>query len=185
MTDLTPLYKQVSATYGLSIEAIEVLAQALVEGGYRSASFNHRELGGVGKWNGGDVILGDMSQEAWRLKIWRAIQALLPTLQQTIRAAPVADTDDATFVMMWWADVTLREPAISGVFESLTYGYFLEAGRVVVRNEDHHTLMHYDARGLLVTGLDVAAGERGQRVLVLRSINGDVPVHELPPIESS
>lgn len=180
MSQLQTLYQQLSNTHHVSVEAIQVLVRALVEGGYRSANFNHPELGGVGKWNGGDVILGDMSQEALRLKIWRIVQGLLPTLQQTIPPEPIQEAD-ATFVMPWWNDVTLREPVLKGMFESTTFGYFLEGARVVVKQSEHIT--HYDASGHLVTDLQMMSGARGQMVLVLQTLSGDIAVSDLPQLD--
>jgi hypothetical protein len=50
-----------AAKYGVSVEAIEVLREALLRGGGRQAQFSHRDLGGMGQWSaGGMTQVGDM-----------------------------------------------------------------------------------------------------------------------------
>jgi hypothetical protein len=50
-----------AAKYGVSVEAIEVLREALLRGGGRQAQFSHRDLGGMGQWSAGEMTqVGDM-----------------------------------------------------------------------------------------------------------------------------
>jgi hypothetical protein len=47
--------------YGISTDAVRVLLEALVASGGGMAQFNHPELGGMGQWSsGGMIMIGDM-----------------------------------------------------------------------------------------------------------------------------
>ena len=53
--------KKLAKKYGVSPEAVQVLADALQRGNLTMAQFNHPELGGSGQWmQGGMLMIGDM-----------------------------------------------------------------------------------------------------------------------------
>ncbi|MDX1522918.1 MAG: SHOCT domain-containing protein, partial [Anaerolineae bacterium] len=53
--------KKLAQAHNLSPEAVEHVWQAIVQGRGTMAQFNHPELGGMGQWQaGGMVMVGDM-----------------------------------------------------------------------------------------------------------------------------
>ncbi len=172
---------EVGQKYGFSLDAMQALGAALLQGGLKRARFNHPELGGIGLWSYGEVTIGDMSDEDTRVRIWQATDALLPALEKVhvpedVRRA----TQDQTLIMPWWGDIKLGTPAVQGVLETLTYGYFLECHRAIVRKGEDIT--HYNAAGLAVTDIGVIYGERGVPIVALKLVDGMIPVNELPII---
>ena len=57
MAELTPegqhIVEDAARRYGMSIDAVRVLLEALVASGGGMAQFNHPDLGGMGQWSGG------------------------------------------------------------------------------------------------------------------------------------
>jgi hypothetical protein len=65
MTELTPegqrAVEDAARRYGMSTDAVRVLLEALVASGGGMAQFNHPDLGGMGQWSsGGMIMIGDM-----------------------------------------------------------------------------------------------------------------------------
>ena len=58
--------------YGVSTDAVHTLLQALQESGGRQAQFDHPELGGMGQWSrGGMVMVGSMNDHALKARASR------------------------------------------------------------------------------------------------------------------
>lgn len=181
MAQIDKILIEVGNKHGFSLGAMQTLAAAMLRGELRRARFNHPELGGIGLWYQGEVTIGDMRDGDTRARIWKAADALLPTLEnvpvpENVRRA----TQDQTIVKPWWGTINLGAPAVQGVLENLTYGYFLESHRAIVRKGD--TITHYDAGGLAVQDIVIIFGERGVPIVTLELVDGTIPVNELPII---
>ena len=62
--------EEVAARHGVSPAAAETLLVALVAGGGTQAQFNVPELGGMGQWSrGGMVMVGDMFNNALKARV--------------------------------------------------------------------------------------------------------------------
>lgn len=69
-TQETDTPSELAAKYGVSVEAIEALRDALRCGGGRQAQFSHPDLGGMGQWSaGGMTQVGDMFNTALKDKV--------------------------------------------------------------------------------------------------------------------
>ncbi|WP_159715919.1 SHOCT domain-containing protein [Geminicoccus flavidas] len=92
MQDLTAegrrVVEEVAARHGLSAEAAAVLLRALAEGGGTMAQFSHKELGGMGQWSpGGMVMIGDMLNHGLKQRVDAACNDLAGQLRsQTLVA---------------------------------------------------------------------------------------------------
>ena len=72
--------------YSVSSEAVTVLLRALVAGNGYQAQFNHPELGGMGQWSqGGMIMIGDMFNQALKNKI----NSLCEDLSSRLRNQPL------------------------------------------------------------------------------------------------
>jgi hypothetical protein len=181
MAKIDKILAKIGEQHGFSLDAMQALGAELLRGGLKRARFNHPELGGIGMWSHGEVVIGDMSDEETRVRIWQVVDALMPALKQVEVSEDVRRaTQDQTLVMPWWGDIKLGSPAVQGVMESLTYGYFLESHRVIVRKDDKIT--HYDASGLAVMDIGIVYGERAMPQVALQLVDGTVPVSDLPII---
>ena len=65
MAELTPegqrIVEDAARRYETSADAVRVLLEALVASGGGMAQFNHPDLGGMGQWSsGGMIMIGDM-----------------------------------------------------------------------------------------------------------------------------
>lgn len=179
MPQLEQEYQRIAQQYGVSAEAVQQLAHALIRGRLKTARFNHPELGGIGKWRRGDVLLGDVRDEDHKTLVWRLAEELMPLLKHVPLPAS-SEENEQTLVMPWWGDRLLGEPIITDRFESVQYGYFLESRRVIVLRGDD--LIHYDADGLLVTGLVRRVSPSRGLELILQTVTGEVNVEALPII---
>ena len=56
--------------YGVSVDAVRTLLGAVSAGGGTMAQFSHPELGGMGQWSaGGMVMVGDMFNQALKGRV--------------------------------------------------------------------------------------------------------------------
>ena len=72
--ELTPegrrLVEDVAQRHGVSTDAVLTLLQAVAAGHGTSAQFSHPELGGMGQWSqGGMIMVGDMFNNALKYKV--------------------------------------------------------------------------------------------------------------------
>jgi hypothetical protein len=71
--------------YGVSVDAVMKLLQALVNSNGTMAQFDHRELGGAGQWMpGGMTMVGDMFNHGLKAKV----DGLCSELSQILAAQP-------------------------------------------------------------------------------------------------
>ena len=71
--------------YGVSVDAVMVLLQALLSGKGTMAQFDHRELGGAGQWiAGGMTMVGDMFNHGLKAKV----DGLCSELSQILATQP-------------------------------------------------------------------------------------------------
>ena len=74
MTELTPegrrLVDELAQRHGVSSDAVLTLLRAVAAGNGASAQFNHPELGGMGQWSqGGMIMVGDMFNNALKHRV--------------------------------------------------------------------------------------------------------------------
>ena len=67
---MTVSIEDLARRHGVSVEAVQVLQDALRRGGGRQAQFSHRDLGGMGQWSaGGMTQVGDMFNTALKDRV--------------------------------------------------------------------------------------------------------------------
>ena len=63
------LVSDLSQRYGVSDDAVTTLLRALVAGNGSMAQFSHPELGGMGQWSqGGMIMVGDMFNQGLKAR---------------------------------------------------------------------------------------------------------------------
>jgi hypothetical protein len=133
-----------AAAYGLSVGAVMALAAALQHGGGKMAQFNHPELGGLGQWMPGMIMIGDIFNSALKAKIEGVCCALAADLPPAA-AAPLTLTPAAA-----WYPRDLGQPAMVGEQNQTAYAYFPDQQRLAIRQGATMTL--YDTRPYQIQG---------------------------------
>jgi len=150
---------EVSARTGLSEDAVRELKAAIARGGGRAAQFDHPDLGGVGQWqSGGLVMVGDMFNTGLAGRVALAC-SLLAEAHEAVAVPPAAH---------WWP-VELGTPGQSAAQDGIEYACFPQIRRLAVRRASGVAV--YDTGDLVVHGLAAQDGalfvttDRGRRQL--------------------
>jgi hypothetical protein len=186
----------VARRHGVSEGAVEELLAALVAGGGSQAQFNHPELGGMGQWSqGGMVMVGDMFNNALKAQV----DALCAELAGLLRAAgPFASAAASRqsqsqsqvqprgigvslFVPRslasaeWWP-AELGSPASVGAQNELRYAFFPATRRLAIAQGSQVTV--YDTGDHRIGGF--SQQQSGDQSLSFTSQHGVVRVADLP-----
>ena len=123
--------RSLAARYGVSVGAVEVLAHALARSGVRQAQFKHPELGGMGQWQPGMVMIGDMFNHALKARV----DGLASELSGLINVGntPGGFEPMAGFEAAWWPSVFGTPDSASGQ-NDLSYAYFAHSNRLLIRH---------------------------------------------------
>ena len=144
------MIQELSEKHQLSQGAIEVLLVALQRGNGTLAQFNHPDLGGMGQWMPGMIMIGDMNNHALKARI----EAVCIALSQHLAGQPRASIKfDA--VPDWWV-AKFGKPAMSASQNGLRYAYFPEKNRLVIQVDNH--LTEYDTTGFVITSVSAQNG---------------------------
>lgn len=195
------LVEEVAARHGVSQEAVLELLGALVVGQGAQAQFSHPDLGGMGQWSqGGMIMVGDMFNHGLKAKV----DALCTDLSAALRAASVfASAPSASqrqsqghgsgaaavslFVAgrggagggQWWPQ-ELGHAASAGSQNDLHYAVFPESRRLAINRSG--TITVYDTGEHRITGF--SQQQSGDQSLTFTSQHGLVKVADLKPVES-
>src|ERR1700689_2114333 len=96
MPNLTPdgrrIVAEIASRHGVGLDAALVLLDALALGGGSQAQFNHPDLGGMGQWSqGGMIMVGDMFNHGPKHRV----DALCNELAGILREQPMSAEDAA------------------------------------------------------------------------------------------
>ncbi len=166
MQNLTPeglrLVAGAAARHGISLDAAVALLGALAEGNGRQAQFNHPDLGGMGQWSqGGMIMVGDMFNHDLKARVDALCNELAGLLHSQPSLAGVGQQSQSQgesrgvslFVAgsgsssQWWP-AELGSPASTGAQNDLRYAFFparrrlaiLQVGRVRLYDTGEHRL---------------------------------------------
>jgi hypothetical protein len=121
----------IAQRHGFSADAARTVAEALRDGGGRMAQFNHPELGGMGQWSaGGMLMVGDMFNHALKTRVdalCRDLAAMPAPAQSDVEQRP-AQTEH------WWPD-GLGTPSATGAQNAMRYACFPDNHRLAVMQD--------------------------------------------------
>jgi hypothetical protein len=156
MQDLTPeglrIMEDVARRHAVSLDAAVGLLQALAKGNGSQAQFDHPDLGGMGQWSqGGMIMVGDMFNQGLKHRV----DALCNELASLLRRQPSLGADTgctqsqgqsggeagvSLFVQgagssssRWWPP-ELGNPASTGAQNELRYAYFPGSRRLAIQH---------------------------------------------------
>jgi hypothetical protein len=169
-------YRALAGRYGVSLGAVEVLAHALQTSGGRQAQFNHPELGGMGQWQPGMIMIGDMFNNGLKARV----DALATELSKLITATNSFGSFASMpgFQAAWWPS-TYGTPNASGGQNDLSYAYFASRNRLLIKLGGHITT--YDTTGEQVTGVSQQQMNSIQ-IVVFSGPRGITDVRTLPTV---
>jgi hypothetical protein len=205
MQDLTAegrlVVEEVAARHGLSAEAVAVLLRSLAEGGGTMAQFSHKELGGMGQWSpGGMVMIGDMLDHGLKQRVdaacsdlaaqLRSHTLLLPRttpsqgqggVDRRMQAAYAHGGSGASIAFGggetghgWPAE--LGTPSATGAQNHVRYAFFPRSRRLALDIGGRVTV--YDTGDHQITGFGQQQG--GDASLTFASQQGLVRIADLP-----
>jgi hypothetical protein len=157
--------EQLAAEYGVSTGAIEALASALQRSQGRAAQFTHPDLGGMGQWmTGGMLMIGDMSNHELKAKVDQICNAVA-------RAVASSDAGATAASISWWPE-GFGTPAAAGSQNAMRYAFFPAVKRLVV--DDSGDVQVYDTGEFLISG--VAQQQSSKQTLAFSTADGPIPL---------
>ncbi len=182
--------QQLAQRFGVSIDAVSTLQQALQRGGGTMAQFNHPELGGMGQWQqGGMVMVGDMFNNGLKAKVDELCRELSKTTSAPKQAFGMSfNSFSFSSNLAWWsdiADVQGQTPNSAGSQNSTEYAYFRDAKRLLLRENGNGAIAVYDTLQHVIAGVSQAqqnGGGKGAQSLVFQSQLGQFGVDSLKRI---
>lgn len=201
MAQLTPAGQQVvddaARRYGLSQGAVRVLLEAVIAGGGGMAQFSHPELGGMGQWSrGGMIMIGDMFNNGLKNHVASLCDELSDAVgrgdvvaygQQSSQWQSQGGTGgmplpaNSFFVGdaggqggNWWPS-DLGMPASSGAQNNMRYACFPDRRRFALDLDGRVSV--YDTGDHWITGFSQQQG--GDQSLLLSSQMGNVRLDSL------
>lgn len=142
----------IAERHGVGVEAVRHLLRALATGHGNMAQFDHPELGGLGQWSrGGMIMLGRMNDHALKAKV----DALCTELSASL---PLPETHGVPGAGNWWPE-GLGVPSSVGAQDGTRYAFFPTSRRLAV--ETGGRLALYDLGDREVTGVSQQQGAVG------------------------
>jgi hypothetical protein len=196
MTQLTPdgrrLVEEIAARHHVSADAAITAFRALVAGQGSQAQFSHPELGGMGQWaRGGMVMVGDMFNTALKARVdalCTDLAALIDRSDPLIRPSQSQGQSQggpgvSLFVpgrgSDWWP-ADLGTPASVGAQNDMRYAYFPATRRLAIEVGGRMSL--HDTGDRRISGVSQQQGP-GQSI-TFTSQHGLVRVADLPRVQA-
>ncbi len=184
---------EMASRHGVSSAAAGQLLAAIAAGGGRQAQFNHPELGGMGQWSqGGMIMIGDMFNQGLKARVAALCSDLAGALHEAAPFVPEeqqpwtssSDAKSAKLFMLaafghrWPPE--LGAPTATGSQNDMHYAIFPSSRRLAI--ERHGQITVYDTADHRIGGVSQAQG--GDQALRLTSQSGVVHLSDLKIVRS-
>lgn len=165
-----------------------MLLMSLTIGGGRQAQFNHWELGGMGQWSqGGMIMIADMFNNGLKYRVDALCNDLSMAMQNNWPFAPAVQNQSQSsggtsfftenaFGQRWPAE--LGQPSSSGSQNDLHYAVFPATRRLAL--DQGGKISVYDTGDHRITGFSQAQG--GGQSITFTSQHGLVRLSDLPQV---
>jgi hypothetical protein len=134
--------KRLAKKYGFSEETIETLLNGLIQSGGNQVQFNIFELGGMGQWQSGMVMIGDMFNNGLK----NTVNNLCYELVELVRNPPAEKNKSKTE-----KSKKVDAPTFKGSQNETGYQYFATKNRLEIL-KDGKVKTKYDTSGFELTG---------------------------------
>jgi hypothetical protein len=188
------LLEDIAVRNGVSMDAVTALFRALALGNGTQAQFNHPDLGGMGQWsNGGMIMVGDMFNQGLKARVdslCKELAGLLrdPTFKVRSPSSSQSQSQGSGEVSLfvsgsrspnqWWP-ADLGSPASTGSQNDLRYAWFSGSRRLAIQR--HGQVQVYDTADHTISGFSQQQSE--DQSLTFTSQHGLVRVSELRQVE--
>ncbi|MCJ2084678.1 SHOCT domain-containing protein [Methylobacterium sp. E-005] len=149
--------QSIADRHGVGLDAVRHLVRALERGHGTMAQFDHPDLGGMGQWfSGGMVMVGRMFDDGLKARVDALCTELAASLPASgfAEAAPAAQRGGGE----WWP-ADLGAPASTGSQNGMRYAYFPNRQRLAV--ESGSGVAVYDTAEHRITGVSQSNGSLG------------------------
>jgi hypothetical protein len=161
----------IAERHGFSPEAARAVAEALRRGGGGMAQFDHPELGGMGQWvAGGMLMIGDMFNNDLKARVG----ALCRDLAASPGPIPAAAEQQPGQTQNWWPD-ELGVPSATGAQNEMRYACFPDQRRLAVMRDGRVRV--YDTGDHRIGGF--SQQQSGSQSLCFTSQSGPVRLEDL------
>lgn len=165
--------------YGISVNAVSDLTNALMASNGTMAQFNISELGGGGQWmQGGMTMVGDMFNNQLKNTVDGLCVELSNLIHQGgIQYKPLPESQSGgSFSGNWWGD--LGQPNSTGSQNGTSYAIFSNIGRLAIQENGNVTV--FDTLDNQIGGVGQQQG--GNYSVTFTSQYGTVNLSTLPVV---
>ncbi|PZQ51485.1 MAG: hypothetical protein DI556_04810 [Rhodovulum sulfidophilum] len=164
--------------HGVSVEAAAEMLRALAAGYGNQAQFSHPELGGMGQWSrGGMLMIGDMFNNGLKARV----DALATDLSAEVGRVDVLRREAAPgFASSGWP-AEFGAPATSGAQNDMRYAFFPAARRLVIARGGVTEI--YDSGDNMITGVGQQQG--GDQTVSFSTAQGPLSLAALRRIDAA
>jgi hypothetical protein len=147
------IIKDIADNHDVSVGSVAILLSGLETTGGNQVQFNISELGGMGQWQPGMVMVGDMFNSSLKQKVDRICTELSAWVRTQPKEQP---PKEASFL-------TSDSPAtFKGSQNNSHYAYHASDKRLVIENNGKTTL--YDTTGYPLTGVQQSQDGSGKHL---------------------
>lgn len=183
----------IAMRYGISSNSVEMMLDAVANGGGRMAQFNISELGGGGQWmQGGMTMVGDMFNHGLKMTVDNLCaelstlyfnQPFKPQVPQSSQQQSSQNGNVSLFVpgsgqSNWWPQ-DLGQPSSSGSQNNMRYAYFPHVSRLAI--DAGGSVAVYDTLNHSIGGFSQQQSYDGS--ITLSSQFGTVYLSSLPRVD--
>ncbi|HEY9732182.1 MAG TPA: hypothetical protein V6C89_09725 [Drouetiella sp.] len=178
---------EVAERNGFTVEATRNVFEAMRKSGGHMCQFNHPELGGLGQWASGQLMIGDMFNTALRSRVGKLCSELSAIAQAAdmnpgdiVVRADIRDSGasgDSPTAQKWWPE-KLGVPSTTGSQNRSRYAYFPESNRLAIDQNGKVTI--YDTGKHKIHGVSQSQGSISD--LLFESQVGPVALSSLPKV---
>ena len=213
MMELTPdgrrVVDELAQRHGVSGDAVLTLLRAVAAGNGTSAQFNHPELGGMGQWSqGGMVMVGDMFNNALKHRVDLLCSELAALVRsQPLYPAATGQSQSQSSGSLWqgsqgqsqggsagvslfvagsnlavggWWPAELGQPSSTGAQNNIRYACFPATRRLAIQLPQG--VVVYDTLDHQISGF--SQQQAGDASLTFTSQHGLVRVGDLPIVQA-
>ncbi|MDX2303965.1 MAG: hypothetical protein NW226_14255 [Microscillaceae bacterium] len=170
--------EDLASQYGLSLDAVKSLMYSVRQGNGTQAQFNHPELGGMGQWmKGGMIMVGDMFNNQLKYTVANVCDRLSDFIYEPSYWLPksVEQSSMSGFSGNWWPSA-YGEPTSVGSQNEFAYALFSARKRLAIKQNDKITL--YDTLDYVIHGFSQQQGSNAPQ-LKMSTYHGEIGLEQL------
>lgn len=164
--------EKIAKKYGVSVGAVTMLFSGLQSAHGGQVQFNHPELGGMGQWQSGMVMIGDMFNYALKAKV----DDLCRELSVLVKAEKMQETKKSIIKNF---DAIHGTPALKGSQNDMRYAYYPEKNIFIV--EQYDKVSKFNTEGYQISGISQQQSNFSQD-LKLTTDKGEITIASLPKL---